>query len=100
MLASPIVLKLLASCAGWDLSLRCLRPPPPWRIMQAETAETESTFPETREAYGHRPGFRLRFGTRADAKQLNQASAHLRPEFSGPLREEATWLRVFVDCKV
>jgi hypothetical protein len=40
--------------------------------MQAETTETESTFRETGEAYGHRPGFRLRFGTtgRREAAKL------------------------------
>jgi hypothetical protein len=40
---SPEIARFLC---GQDLSLRCLRPPPPWRIMQAETTETESTLPD------------------------------------------------------
>ena len=44
--ASSISPKLLASCAGWDFRYGACDPLHLWRIMQAETAETESTFPQ------------------------------------------------------
>jgi hypothetical protein len=42
--------------------------------MRAGNGETESAFPENRETLGHRPGSRLRLGSKADAKQVVRAS--------------------------
>jgi hypothetical protein len=51
--------------------------------MQAETAETESTFLELKEAYGHRPGFRLRFGTTGRREAANLGFRALAPRLRG-----------------
>ena len=59
--------------------------------MQAEIAETESTLRlgiSSPEAYGHRPNFRLRFGTTGRREAANVGFRALAPRLRG-LRRKA-----------
>ncbi len=54
--------------------------PSTWEDYAGRNQGNGIDLPETGEAYGHRPGFRLVLVRPADAKQLIRASVRLRPE--------------------
>ena len=89
----PFVLKLLASCAGWDFSRRRLRSPSTLEDYAGRNRGNGIDLPEIGSVRSP-SRFSSGFGTRADAKQMVWAFARLRPELRVKRGAKAELLRV------